>query len=295
MTLTALGLVLTASLAHAVWNAAAKTVRGHGYAFVFAYQLVSAVLLLPMGIAIIAQQPDLIGWPLLGVAVVSGLLHIAYSVTLQIGYDRADLGIVYPVARGTGPVLTMLIALAILGERPGWPGIFGGLIIVTGIAVVTAPGRPAAGVPDRRESSRLLVPGLFWGGLTGTFIAGYTLWDHHVVTTTEYPPLLYFALSSAVNAVVMAPRAMCRPAELRAVAVSDKRAVSVVAVLSPLAYILVLIAMQQAPVSLVAPLRETSIIIGMLLARWLFGERDLGRRLAGAAIVISGIGLIALA
>lgn len=205
------------------------------------------------------------------------------------------MGIVYPVARGTGPVLTMIIALAMLEERPGWPGILGGLIIVTGIAVVTVPGRPAAGVTDRRESGRPLVAGLFWGGLTGTLIAGYTLWDHHVVTTTEYPPLLYFALSTAVNAIVMAPRAMCRPAELRAMAVSDKRAVSVVAVLSPLAYILVLIAMQQAPVSLVAPLRETSIIIGVLLAWWLFGERDLGRRLAGAAIVISGVGLIALA
>ncbi|MCT1830830.1 DMT family transporter [Brevibacterium luteolum] len=189
----------------------------------------------------------------------------------------------------------MIIALAMLGERPGWPGILGGLLIVTGIAVVTVPGRPAAGVTDRRESGRPLVAGLFWGGLTGTLIAGYTLWDHHVVTTTEYPPLLYFALSTTVNAVVMAPRAMCRPAELRAMAVSDKRAVSVVAVLSPLAYILVLIAMQQAPVSLVAPLRETSIIIGVLLAWWLFDERDLGRRLAGAAIVISGVGLIALA
>ncbi|WP_420734330.1 DMT family transporter [Brevibacterium luteolum] len=295
MTLTALGLVLTASLAHALWNAAAKTVHGHGYTFVFAYQLLSAVIMLPIGITILVQQPELIGWPLLGVAAVSGLLHIAYSVTLQTGYARADLGVVYPVARGTGPVLTMLIALAMLGERPGWPGILGGLIIVTGIAVVTVPGRPAAGVPDRRDSSRPLVTGLFWGGLTGALIAGYTLWDHHVVTTTAYPPLLYFALSSAFNAVVMAPRAVCRPADLRAVAVSDKRAVAVVSVLSPLAYILVLIAMQQAPVSLVAPLRETSIIIGMLLAWWLFHERDLGRRLTGAAIVITGIGLIALA
>lgn len=232
MTLTALGLVLTASLAHALWNAAAKTVSGHGYTFVFAYQLISALLLLPIGITILAQRPELLGWPLLGVAVVSGLLHIAYSVTRQTGYDRADLGIVYPVARGTGPVLTILIALAVLGERPGWAGVAGGLVIIAGIAVVTVPG---------------------------------------------------------------APRAVCRPADLRAVAVSDKRAVAVVSVLSPLAYILVLIAMQQAPVSLIAPLRETSIIIGMLLAWWLFHERDIGRRLTGAAIVITGIGLIALA
>lgn len=295
MTLTALGLVLVASLAHALWNAAAKTVSGHGYTFVFAYQLLSALLLLPIGITILAQRPELLGWPLLGVAVVSGLLHIAYSVTLQTGYDRADLGIVYPVARGTGPVLTILIALAVLGERPGWAGVVGGLVIIAGIAVVTVPGPAAAGVPDRREKRRPLVTGLFWGGLTGAFIAGYTLWDHHVVTTTDYPPLLYFAVSTAFNAVVMAPRALRRPADLRAVAAGNKRAVAVVAVLSPLAYILVLIAMQQAPVSLVAPLRETSIIIGMLLAWWFFHERDIGRRLTGAAIVITGIGLIALA
>lgn len=164
MTLAALGLVLVASLAHAVWNAAAKTVRGHGYTFVFAYQLISALLLLPIGITILAQRPELLGWPLLGVAVVSGLLHIAYSVTLQTGYDRADLGIVYPVARGTGPVPTILIALAVLGERPGWAGVAGGLVIIAGIAVVTVPGPAAQGSRTGGRGAARCSPGCSGAG-----------------------------------------------------------------------------------------------------------------------------------
>ncbi len=73
-----------------------------------------------------------------------------------------------------------------------------------------------------------------------------------------------------------------------------KRALITVAILSPVAYLLVLYAMQRAPVSLVAPLRETSIIVGTLLAWWFFGERNIAAKLTGAIVVVAGIGLIAL-
>ena len=72
------------------------------------------------------------------------------------------------------------------------------------------------------------------------------------------------------------------------------REIAVVAVLSPLAYVLVLEAMRTAPVSLVAPARESSIVVGSLLAWWLFKEPDPLRRLLGAVIVLGGIALIAV-
>ena len=100
---------------------------------------------------------------------VSAALHLAYSLTLQAGYDRAELGVVYPVAPGTGPVLTMLFALFLLGERLTTVAMLGALLVVVGILVVT-------GNPFRRGSSRPLQE-MIWGAATGATIAGYTLWD----------------------------------------------------------------------------------------------------------------------
>ena len=135
--------------------------------------------------------------------------------------------------------------------------------------------------------------GLTYGAATGVAIAGYTLWDHHAVVTWALQPLTYFALTITIQAFVLTPGTLRRrrhwPVTLRT---SWPRSV-VVAVGSPLAYVLVLVAMQTTPVSLVAPVRESSIVIGSLLAWWLYKEPDPGRRLVGAVAVLAGIGLIA--
>ena len=94
--------------------------------------------------------------------------------------------------------------------------------------------------------------------------------------------------------IVGLPGGASRRADFRSILREHKRALVTVAILSPLAYVLVLYAMQQAPVALVAPVRETSIIVGTLLAWWFFGEKNVVLKLLGALIVVSGIGLIAL-
>src|SRR5699024_11430505 len=104
----------------------------------------------------------------------------AYQLTLQTGYARADLGVVYPVARGVGPVLSMAIAILVLGERPGWQAGVGAAGIVAGIVVV-AIGKSAAG-------RRGLRAGLAWGAATGAAIAAYTLWDSYAGTDLGLGP-----------------------------------------------------------------------------------------------------------
>ena len=126
------------------------------------------------------------------------------------------------------------------------------------------------------------------------------MWDDFAVNHITDSPLLYFAVSEACVAVIMAlgivtlPGGAGRRADLTSILAEHKRALVTVAILSPLAYLLVLFAMQQAPVSLVAPVRETSIIVGTLLAWWFFGEKNVLLKLAGALVVVAGIGLIAL-
>ncbi|MFE1085400.1 EamA family transporter [Brevibacterium sediminis] len=296
MTFSVLGLVLIASVAHAVWNLAAKSVTGKGFAFVLAYHGLSAILLAPLAIVIIATGGQSLNWGLVGAAALSAVFHIAYSVALQSGYDHAPLGVVYPTARGTGPVVTIIIAVVFLGERPTLAEAAGAFTVIAGIAVVTI--RPRGGVGP--TSSDGLRRGLAWGGLIGAFIASYTLWDDFAVNHVSDSPLLYFAVSEACVGLIMTAGAFALPggrekrADLREILTSHKRALVTVAILSPLAYVLVLYAMQQAPVALVAPVRETSIIVGTLLAWWFFGERNVVLKLAGALIVVVGIGLIAL-
>ncbi|GGC47850.1 membrane protein [Brevibacterium sediminis] len=296
MTFPVLGLVLIASVAHAVWNLAAKSVTGKGFAFVLAYHGLSAILLAPIAIVIIASGTQSLNWGLVGAAALSAVFHIAYSVALQSGYDHAPLGVVYPTARGTGPVVTIIIAVAVLGERPTLAEAAGAFTVIAGIAVVTI--RPRGG--DGPTSSHGLRRGLAWGGLIGAFIASYTLWDDFAVNHVSDSPLLYFAVSEACVGLIMTAGAYALPggrekrADFREILTSHKRALVTVAILSPLAYVLVLYAMQQAPVALVAPVRETSIVVGTLLAWWFFGERNVVLKLAGALIVVVGIGLIAL-
>lgn len=289
MSSSALGLVLSAALLHAVWNIMAKRAAARdaadSFVFVWCYTAGAAVLWLPVGLAQLAGQGWPWSWAVLIAPLGSALLHIAYSLVLQTGYRRGDLGIVYPVARGVGPALTMLIALAFLGERPQLVVIGGGLLVLAGIAVVMGG--------TRRSGGAALSAGLGWGVATGATIAAYTLWDSQSVTTFGVPPVTYYALTVALQTVVMAPGAYRRRAQLRTTLSGTWRDAVGVAALSPAAYTLVLIALQTTPVSVVAPVRESSIIIGAILAWRLFGEGDPLRRTIGAGVVLVGIALIA--
>ena len=279
-------MVLAAAVAHAVWNLASKFKRGDALLFVCAYTYASALLCVPISIAIVADARQVLDWRLLAGAGVSAVLHTAYSLTLQAGYDRAELGVVYPVARGTGPVLTMLFAILLLGEQLTATAVFGASLVVAGILVVT-------GNPFRRASRRPL-QGLLWGAATGPTNSAYTLWDGYSVIALHLTPVIYYTATLLMQSLILAPSLLRRRHRIRAAIAADAVPILIVAVFSPLAYILVLTAMQKAPVALVAPLRESSIVIGSLVACRLFREGHLARRIAGAAVVLAGIAAISL-
>ncbi|MGW3959390.1 DMT family transporter [Amycolatopsis sp. NPDC005003] len=287
MNVTALSLVLVAAVVHAAWNLVAKRISSGGTQFVWLYYTTSAVLLLPVTIVLLVTGTDRPQWSWLLAAVVTSLLHIAYGVVLQRGYRVGDLSVVYPVARGTGPLLSVLAAVLVLGERPGPLGLLGAFLVVAGVLVIST-GRKA-------DDPRAVKAGILYGLLTGAVIAGYTLWDAHSVTGLGVPPVVYFGLGSILQSVLLVPGALADRAEVRRIWREQRREVVLVAVLSPIAYILVLFALTMAPVSLVAPARELSIVLGGLAAWLVLGESDAVRRLAGSAVVLSGIAAIAAA
>ena len=130
--------------------------------------------------------------------------------------------------------------------------------------------------------------------MTGTFIASYTLWDKYAVSTLKVPPLIQGYASLPVMALVLTPFALRQRSRTKRVWRGFRRQVTGAAVLSPLAYILVLIAMSFTAVSAVAPAREVSVLAGVLLGRRMLGEGGLARRLTAAAAIAAGIICIAV-
>ncbi|MFB9566353.1 EamA family transporter [Saccharopolyspora hordei] len=287
MGLVAVLLVVAAAFAHAGWNFFAKRAGSAGAGFVWLTATCSAALYLPVAAGVLLWQgvPPLGDWAL-GV-LVSALVHLGYFLLLQRGYAVGDMSVVYPLARGTGPMLAMVIAVLVLGERPGWLGVAGGLLVIAGVLVI--------GLSDGVPRSGAGLAGIGFGVLTGALIAVYTVWDAYAVTGLALSPLLYDWANNLTRSGLLAPYAARRRAHLAAVWSRHRAAVLAVALLSPLAYVLVLCAMQLAPVSLVAPARELSIVIAGLLAWRFLGESQPGRRMTGAVVVLTGVVLLGLA
>ncbi|RZQ60407.1 DMT family transporter [Amycolatopsis suaedae] len=290
MNATALALVLVAAVVHAYWNLLAKRVTGSGTAFVWLYYSVSAVALLPVAVAAVLITGDRPQWSWLLGGAVTAVLHIAYALVLQRGYAVGDLSVVYPLARGTGPLLSVAVAVLVLGERPGWLGVAGAVLVVGGVLVIGTGGSP--GQSADRAARRA---GIGYGLLTGATIAAYTLWDAHAVTGLGLSPLVYFTAGAVLQGALLAPVALRRRTEVTDMWRRHRREVLVVGVASPVAYLLVLFALTMAPVSLVAPARELSIVLGGLAAWRVLGEADAVRRLAGSVVVLAGITAIAVA
>lgn len=284
MSPTALALVLTAAILHATWNLAAKQVTRDRVAFIWLYVVASAVIWLPVGVVWVVAAGQDPTWSWLWAAAVSSALHIVYQLVLQRGYAEGELNLVYPLARGSGPLLTFIWAALVLGQHPGAVAAAGVLAIVTGILLIAL------------GPSHHVRAGVVWGLLTGVTIAAYTLWDNHTVTVLDVPPVPYFVIGIVVQLPVMALLLLRETGStpLREVWRATRVPVLAVAVCSPLAYILVLRAMQLAPVALVAAGREASIVVGAVFGWLVLREPRPARRLVGAAVVVAGIALIAV-
>lgn len=278
-------LVAIAAVAHATWNLTIKAAGTSGTRFLWLTFVVATVAVAPLGIASLLQVGPRMPVLLL-LALGSGILQIAYFLTLQRGYRLGDVSIVYPLARGSGPLLAVLFAVLLFHERPGVPGLVGAAVVVVGVVVIGL-----AGGRGRLRANRL---GIIYGLLVGVAIAAYTLWDANSVVQQKLPPLGYFWVTILVQLIAFAPFALRRPTAIVALAKQHWVAVVVVGILSPLAYVLILFAFTLAPVSLVAPAREVSVVLVALGGGLLFREPHPAQRIIGAVVVLGGVALLAI-
>lgn len=285
MSLLALVLVLVAAFIHATWNLLVKRVGG-GPEFIWLFATLASLIYAPVIAAVIIIQRPHFGPVEILFIVGSGIIHIGYFLILQQGYRVGDLSLVYPLARGTGPTLATIGAIFILGERPSVLGLIGAAIVILSVFILT--GGPNALSQSGNHSA------IFYGLATGMFIATYTLWDKHAVSTLMISPVIQNLGSSVTRAVFLSPLTIRRPNVVRALWTKYRRETIGVAILSPAAYMLVLFAMSFTPVSYVAPAREVSILIGTLMGARLLSEGEGKRRLFAAGMMVVGIAALAL-
>ena len=292
MPLPALFLVLTGALIHALWNIAAKKAGGDSR-FTFFAAFIMFVFWSPLCIWLGWNVVPTWGWLEWTVIAISGLVHWVYFICLLTGYRKSDLTVVYPVARGSGPLLSSGVAVIVFGEEFSAFGAFGIAGVVIGVFLVA--GGPAlfraAHDPSKRERIKT---GVYWGALTGALIACYTILDAWAVKVLMLSPILFDYWCNVLRMPYSVMPVLRNLPEAKRLWSLQWKYAAIVGVLSPVGYVLVLYAAKIAPVSHVAPAREVSMLFAALIGGQLLGESDRGLRILGACSIAAGVMALAL-
>jgi drug/metabolite transporter (DMT)-like permease len=281
----AVALVLTSALAHASWNLLAKN-ASESRVFPWLCTISAAVVTAPFALALATATGI---WPSLeslSYPTVSGLIHVGYFAALARAYRSGDLSLVYPLARGSGPLLAVVFSVIAIGERPSVVAAIGITGILLGVLCLT--GNPKALLKSNNGAA------VAYAFLTGAIIATYTVWDKVGVSTIGVPPLIYFTVLMGTCGLFRTPWAL-RDWKKARIEISAFWKLSIVAgALIALAYTLVLTALVTSPVTYVAPMREIGILFGAILGHRLLAEGQTAQRLAGSALMMLGVGALAI-
>lgn len=290
MTTLALILVLLSAILHATWNLLAKRAINKEV-FLWWVLVSSSVLLMPLFVFLIWNYPILYPgwWFILGTVV----LHVFYFAFLGRSYTHADLSLVYPIARGTGPALVPIIGALLLKEVIAPLAIIGIISVVLGIFAIYWWGSFQEML--RAPLKIFREPGARYALLTGLIIAIYSIWDK--VGVTYVNPFLYMYFLVLGSALVLTPY-IWRYHGIRVVRIEIKRhirSIIISGLLMFLAYGLILLALQFSRVSYISPTREVGIVIGVVFGTLLLREPFSKGRAIGSCLIVSGLVLVALA
>jgi drug/metabolite transporter (DMT)-like permease len=282
--LVAVGLSAVAAFMHAGWNVLLKTSGDPLRASVVALAWATVALTPIAAVEWAVDGHRGLSPAAVGLAALSCVAELAYFWFLSQAYRRGELSTAYPIARGVAPVLALSGGLLLLAERLSPPQALGVAAVLGGILLVAAAAL-------RSGSPSALGPAF----LTGLFIAVYTVIDR--VGVRLAPVALYGWVIFAGTWVLVGGLARLAPGVAEETARSDAPLSvrsAATGVLMGLTYVLVLFALSIAPVSIVAPLRESSIVLVAVWGVWRLRERRaVWWRIAGAGLTVAGAGLLA--
>ena len=288
MNTTALALVLLSALLHAAWNLLLKRARDR-FAFVWWYLLVPMLLFAPIALALSGWRLGPLPLASLGCGVVSGVFQAANLLAMSVAYRKGDLGVAYPLSRGTGQVLIVALGVGVLGERLsplGWAGV---AVVFVGVYVMFL--RSLSGAELLRP-----VRALAQGSSLAALAAGVTIAAYHLIDKVgveranryQYILLLFAADFATVTVVLLARRRWDLVwAEWRL----NKLSIAVAGSLSLVSYLLVLFALSRERVAYVGPARNVGIVFSVLLGALFLREKHGAMRVLGSALIVAGLAL----
>ena len=284
MNAIALALVLFAAVLHASWNFVSKK-SGGGSSFVLLYETFAFLIYMPLLYLVDFKRLLSLPLELWLLIILSAVLHVIYTIVLQTGYRKADYSVVYPTARGTGPAFTVLVAVFLFGEKLAPLGFAGIVCVLLGIVLLAMPGK------DKQLKSSLS-EGLFWGVLTGVFIASYSSLDGFAIHLIGLPPLMYYVPGMAVRLLLLGPGILSKKSGRESFKEDIKKRWKYA---HPASYLLVLFALLYAPLAYVAPTREVSMMLALFIGAKAPHEKVTPLKTAGVLAMMTGVVLISLA
>lgn len=285
-----IGLVAVSAVLHVAWNVRLKT-AGDPLRAATVGMLAATAVIVPVGA---------LAWWLDGggalppeglvLGVISGTVEAGYFILLSAAYRRGDLSVVYPIARGTAPLLAVAIGVGLLGERLGVPGFVGVGLLLVGFLLLQRPWRVLRGHHG-------LDPAIAFALATGVTIASYSAIDR--VGTRIIEPLPYAAILWITTSVVLV--LWVRFVAGGAIATGGREEIRRSAIggwLTLGAYVLILFALSVAPLSGVAPLRESATVMAAAWGSIRLGEAvsrgDSARRIGASVAIVAGALLLAV-
>jgi drug/metabolite transporter (DMT)-like permease len=284
----ALGLVLVAALMHAGWNFLAKKSRNK-MAFIWWFLLIASIGYLPM---FLYFWPRLVvtpaGWACI---VATGVLHALYFWFMGGAYERGDLSLVYPLSRGSGPLLVPILAVTFLHEQLSPAGVSGIILVVSGIYTIHLNSFSADSFFEPLRALRGSAS--IWALYTGATIAGYSLVDK-VGVGLVYPPA-YIYLMFVISLLLLSPYMLTRErAALKLEWQVNRGPILIDGFLVLFTYMIILFAFRLSKVSYVVAAREVSIVISAMLGIIWLKEPHAPQKMAGSLLIAIGVVLIGL-
>lgn len=265
------GLLLASALIHAIWNAIVRNGKDRFWS-IAVISLVGAIAAVPFALALGAPAPQ--SWPYL---ILSSVLQIGYCLFLVRAYRDGELSSVYPIARGSAPLLVTLGAAVIAGELPSAAGLLGIAGVSSGIILLTL----GSNRPDPGSAAAAFV--------TGIFIASYMVVDGLGVRLSESAPS--YAAWQAVVAGLLIPLSFILIRRRAPALPRGKEGALVVGagILGTLGYCIAVWAMSQSAMGGVSAVRETSILFAALIGAFVLHEKMTAPKIFGALIVTAGV------
>lgn len=282
-----IAIILLSSVIHATWNFLAKTIPS-GAAFIWIVSVLTSLVYLPIVIWWVLNFGFDFQWTIILSLLGTSIAHTVYFLVLQKGYQVSDLSIVYPIARGSGPLFSTIAAFLWLGEKGSSLSLLGLGFVVIGVLLI-------AGLKNPFTADKNVKNGLLYGILTGFLISLYTVWDAYAVKYLLIAPIFVEYFAHPFRAAILTPIAWKRKDEIRSLWATYKVKMLIIGTISPISFILVLYALQYAPIHYVAPARELSIVFGVFMGGKLLVEKNFKMRLLGAGLILVGIIFLSIA